>query len=115
MRMALAALLPVSAALLCLDSASPVFAVAFSNDYVSVETITGLILSIDPAPDPFQSADIFIDGPSTCTRLWMQVLKKDALQCRPGDVIQAKGIITSDPDNDAWQINPERNDYMLLG
>jgi hypothetical protein len=86
-----------------------------SDDYVTVETVAGTILSIDPAPDPFKSADIFIAGPGTCKRLWMQVLKTDARQCRIGDRIQAKGVITSDPENLAWQINPELNPYMLLG
>jgi hypothetical protein len=86
-----------------------------NNDYVSVETIAGKILAIDPAPAPFQSADIFIAGPKPCDRLWMQVLKTDAAHCHVGDRIEAKGYVTSDPDNHAWQINPERNDYMLLG
>lgn len=86
-----------------------------SNDYITIETVIGKILSIDLAPEPFQSADIFIAGHDPCERLWMQVLKKDALQCRVGDRIVAKGVITSDPENLAWQINPERNEYMLLG
>lgn len=93
----------------------PAAAQICNNDYVSVETVVGKILSIDPAPDPFVSADIFIAGPKPCSRLWMQVLKRDAVQCRVGDRIEARGYVTSDPDNDAWQINPERNDYMLLG
>jgi hypothetical protein len=86
-----------------------------SDDYVSIETLVGTIIEIDPAPDPFQSADIFIAGPAPCTRMWMQVLKIDAAQCRIGDRIAARGIITSDPDNHVWQINPELNEYMLLG
>jgi hypothetical protein len=98
-----------------LDARGTARAQACNDDYISVETIAGKILAIDLAPDPFQSADIFIAGPQPCTRLWMQVLKKDAVNCRIGDRIEAKGIITSDPDNHAWQINPERNDYMLLG
>jgi len=86
-----------------------------SDDYITIETVIGKILSIDLAPEPFQSADIFVSGHDPCKRLWMQVLKKDALQCRVGDRIEAKGVITSDPENLAWQINPERNEYMLLG
>jgi hypothetical protein len=86
-----------------------------SDDYVTIETLTGTILSIDLAPEPFRSADIFIEGPDPCKRLWMQVLKTDARQCRVGDRVEAKGVITSDPENLAWQINPERNEYMLLG
>jgi hypothetical protein len=42
-------------------------------------------------------------------------LKKDAVQCRVGDRVEAKSVITSDPENLAWQINPERSEYMLLG
>jgi hypothetical protein len=105
----------VSAVLLALVSPGTARAQACSDDYISVETIMGTILSIDPAPEPFQSADIFISGPDPCKRLWMQVLKTDAAQCRVGDRIEAKGVITSDPENLAWQINPERNAYMLLG
>jgi len=86
-----------------------------SDDYVTVDTIIGRILDIVPAPDPFKSADIFLSGPERCTRMWMQVLKKDAEQCRVGDRIEAKGIVTSDPESSTWQINPEMNEYMLLG
>jgi hypothetical protein len=86
-----------------------------SDDYVTIETLVGTILSIDLAPEPFQSADIFIQGPDPCKRLWMQVLKSDAKECRVGDRVEAKGVITSDPENLAWQINPERNPYMTLG
>jgi hypothetical protein len=42
------------------------------------------------------------------------VLKKDAAQCRVGDHVEAKGIVTSDAFEGTWQINPERSDYMLL-
>lgn len=103
------------AVLVALSSALPSQAqVACSDDYVSIETVIGTIIEIALAPDPFSSADIFIAGPMPCTRMWMQVLKIDAAQCRIGDRVEARGIITSDPDNGAWQINPERNDYMLL-
>lgn len=86
-----------------------------SDDYITIETLVGTILSIDMAPEPFKSADIFIQGPDPCKRLWMQVLKTDASQCRVGDRVEAKGVITSDPENLAWQINPVLNPYMLLG
>ena len=86
-----------------------------SDDYVTVDKVAGTIVSIDLAPAPFKSADIFIAGPEPCTRMWMQVLKTDAAQCRVGDRVEAKGIITSDPENNAWQINPELHDYMLYG
>ena len=46
--------------------------------------------------------------------MWMQVLKPDAAQCRIGDRIEARGMIVSDPENGAWNINPVRNMYMLL-
>ena len=98
-----------------LPPAAPAEAQFCTDDYITVETIVGTIIEIAPAPDPFQSADIFIEGPARCTRMWMQVLKKDAAQCRIGDHVEAKGVVTSDPENNAWQINPEHNSYMLLG
>jgi hypothetical protein len=102
-------------ALVGMGALAPIRAlVACPDDYVSIETVIGTIIEIDEAPDPFKSADIFFAGPAPCTRMWMQVLKVDAAQCRIGDRVEAKGIITSDPDNGAWQINPERNEYMLL-
>jgi hypothetical protein len=86
-----------------------------TDDYMTVETFYGTILEIVPAPDPFSSADILLKGPDNCTPLWMQVLKSEAAQCRIGDRVEARGIIVSDPENNAWNINPERNMYMLLG
>jgi len=86
-----------------------------SDDYVTIDNIMGTILEINPAPDPFKSADIFLTGPERCTRMWMLVLKTDAEQCRVGDRIEAKGVVTSDPENDSWQINPESDTYMRLG
>lgn len=94
--------------------ASPAEAQSCSDDYISVETIIATIVEIKPAPEPFSSADIFLKGPERCPLLWMQVLKKDAAQCRVGDHVEAKGIVTSDSYEGSWQINPERNDYMLL-
>ena len=86
-----------------------------TNDYMTVDTSNGTILEVLPAPDPFSSADILLKGPENCTPMWMQVLKSDAAQCRIGDRVEARGIIVSDPENNAWNINPERNTYMLLG
>lgn len=85
-----------------------------SDDYVTVERVAGEIIDIQFAPEPFRSADIFMSGPAPCLHMWMQVLKLDARKCRIGDRVEAKGIITSDSDSDAWQINPENNPYMLL-
>lgn len=103
-------------AIACLWGLAPgTHAQVCSDDYITIETLTGTILSIDLAPEPFKSADIFIQGPDPCKRLWMQVLKTDARQCQVGDQVEAKGVITSDPENLAWQINPQLNEYMLLG
>jgi len=86
-----------------------------TDDYMTVDTFYGTILEIVPAPDPFVSADMLLKGPENCTPMWMQVLKSDAAQCRIGDKVEARGIIVSDPENHAWNINPERNMVMLLG
>jgi hypothetical protein len=86
-----------------------------TDDYATVDTWYGTILDIVPAPEPFSSADMRLKGPENCTPMWMQVLKSDAVQCRLGDKVEARGIIVSDPENGAWNINPEHNTYMLLG
>jgi hypothetical protein len=86
-----------------------------TDDYMTVDTFYGTILEVVPAPDPFSSADILLKGAENCTPMWMQVLKSDAAQCRIGDRVEARGIIVSDPENNAWNINPERNTYMRLG
>jgi hypothetical protein len=86
-----------------------------TDDYMTVDTFYGTILEVVPAPDPFSSADILLKGPDNCTPMWMQVLKSDAAQCRIGDRVEARGIIVSDPESKAWNINPERNTYMRLG
>jgi len=86
-----------------------------TDDYMTIDTFYGTILEVVPAPDPFSSADILLKGAENCTPMWMQVLKSDAAQCRIGDRVEARGIIVSDPENHAWNINPERNPYMLLG
>jgi uncharacterized OB-fold protein len=85
-----------------------------TDDYMTVDTFYGTILDIVPAPEPFVSADLLLEGPDNCTPMWMQVLKRDAAQCRIGDKVEAHGIIVSDPENNAWNINPERNTYMYL-
>jgi hypothetical protein len=86
-----------------------------SNDYVTIETIRGTIMDIRPAPEPFPTADIYLSGPTPCARLWMQVLKSDAAQCRIGGGIAVRGVITSDEENHAWQIGSPENEYMTLG
>lgn len=99
---------------LVLSSPSATRAQVCTDDYMTVDTFYGTVLDIVPAPDPFVSADMLLKGPDNCTPMWMQVLKRDAAQCRIGDKIEARGIIVSDPENDAWNINPERNLYMYL-
>jgi hypothetical protein len=47
--------------------------------------------------------------------MWMQVLKRDAENCRIGGSVEAKGVITEDAENHSWEINPPKNDYMTLG
>lgn len=99
---------------LVLSSPSETRAQVCTDDYMTVDNFYGTILEIVPAPDPFVSADMLLKGPDNCTPMWMQVLKRDAALCRIGDKIEARGIIVSDPENDAWNINPERNLYMYL-
>ena len=86
-----------------------------ADDFVTIETVRGTIIEIKPAPEPFRSADIFLSGPQPCTRMWMQVLKVDAEQCRIGGAVEARGVVTSDSENNAWQIGPVKNEYMTLG
>ena len=111
----LAAALTLFAAGSAYAAAPPRFHAQCSDDYLTVESVGGQIMDIVPAPEPFRSADIYMSGPKPCERMWMQVLKADAVRCRPGDHVEAKGVVTSDPDSDAWQINPERNEYMRFG
>jgi len=85
------------------------------DDYVTIETIRGTIIDIKPAPEPFKTADIYFSGPTPCDRIWMQVFKTDAARCQIGSAIEAKGVITSDVENNAWQIGSPKNEYMLLG
>src|SRR5215470_14539304 len=86
-----------------------------ADDYLTIEMVRGTILEIQPAPEPFKTADIFFTGPSPCDRMWMQVLKPDAARCRVGAVLEANGVVTSDPENNAWQIGSAKNEYMTLG
>lgn len=86
-----------------------------ADDYLTIETIRGTIIDIKPAPEPFRSADIYLSGPAPCTTMWMQVLKQDTGNCRIGGFIEARGVVTSDAENNAWQIGPLQNDYMRLG
>jgi hypothetical protein len=94
---------------------APAQAQSCSDDYVTVETSRGTIIDIKPAPDPFQSADIYLTGPAPCTRMWMQVLKRDAENCLIGGSVDVMGVITEDAENNSWEINPAKNDYMTLG
>jgi hypothetical protein len=102
-------------AALVLGLPTPTRAQVCIDDYATVETYVGTLLEIVPAPEPFSSADLLIKGPDHCSPLWMQVLKSDAAQCRIGDRIEARGIIVSDPENAAWNLNPTEHVYMLLG
>jgi hypothetical protein len=49
----------------------PTAARSCADDYATVETIRGTIIDIKPAPEPFQSTDIYLTGPAPCTRMWM--------------------------------------------
>ena len=86
-----------------------------ADDYVTIEHIRGTIIDIKRAPEPFRSADIYLSGPAPCTTMWMQVLKRDAENCHVGGAVDARGLVTSDAENNAWQIGPVQNEYMTLG
>lgn len=86
-----------------------------ADDFVTIETIRGTIINIKPAPEPFGSADIYLSGPAPCTSMWMQVLKPDAEQCLIGGIIKVRGIVTSDSENNDWQIGPVDKEYLTLG
>ena len=105
----------IAVAAFVLASPSATQAQACTDDYMTIDTFYGTIVEIVPAPEPFVSADMLLKGPENCTPMWMQVLKRDAAQCRIGDKVEARGIIVSDPENNAWNINPERNTYMYIG
>lgn len=101
--------------LACSSPGSPSRAQSCADDYLTIEMIRGTIMAINPAPEPFRSADIDLTGPAPCTRMWMQVLKKDAERCHVGGVIQVTGVITADTENNSWEIGSSKNEYMTLG
>lgn len=103
------------AVVLAAHPAKPAHADSCANDFVTVEAIRGTIIDIKPAPEPFRTSDIYLSGPAPCTSMWMQVLKPDAEKCRIGGAIEVRGVITSDAENNAWQIGPIENVYMTLG
>jgi len=86
-----------------------------ADDYISVETIMGEIVEIKPAPEPFPTTDILLKGPDPCELMWLQALKTEAARCRVGDRIEARGVVTMDPENVTWEINSDKNDYMKFG
>jgi hypothetical protein len=101
--------------LACSSPGSPSRAQSCANDYLTIEMIRGTIMAINPAPEPFKSADIDLTGPAPCTRMWMQVLKKDAERCHAGGWIEVRGVVTADVENNSWEIGPTTNEYMTLG
>lgn len=113
--MRVAAAIALAMALAVAQPSQRVRADSCANDFVTIETIRGTIIDIKPAPEPFRSADIYLSGPAPCTAMWMQVLKQDAEKCRVGSTIEVRGVVTSDSENDAWQIGPVDNEYMTLG
>jgi hypothetical protein len=116
MRALIVGLLSLTAIAACApDPSAPMVTQTCTDDYMTIDTFHGTLREVASAPEPFSSADLILDGPEHCTPLLMQVLKSDAAQCRIGDRIEARGIIVSDPENNEWNINPERNAYMLLG
>lgn len=86
-----------------------------AEDYITVETVRGMIREIRPAPEPFPTADILIEGPPPCARLWMQVLKDDAVRCRAGGGMEVRGIIMIDPQSESFAVGPARDAYLKLG
>src|SRR5438445_10233857 len=97
-----------------LHPSAPARADSCSNDYVTIETFRGTIMDIKPAPEPFQTADIYLSGPPPCARMWMQVMKRDAENCRVGGNIEVRGLVTSDEENNARQIGSATNEYMTF-
>ena len=101
--------------LLLAGAAPPPMRSACADDYLTIETVRGTIFEIKPAPEPFKTADIFFSGPRPCERMWLQVLKTDAVRCRVGAPIQVTGIVTMDVENHSWEIGPTRNEFITLG
>jgi len=114
MRLAIAAM-GTAFILACSSPGSPSRAQSCADDYLTIENIHGTIMAINPAPEPFQSADIDLTGPAPCTRMWMQVLKKDAVRCQVGGWIEVRGVVTADTENNSWEIGSSKNEYMTLG
>lgn len=104
-----------AAGILFLAPPAPATGQTCTEDYVTVETVHGTIAEIVQAPEPFVSADIRLDVAAKCTPLWLQVLKTDVAQCRIGDRVEARGIVVTDSETDAWTIAPVAKMYMLLG
>lgn len=100
---------------IALHPGAPVRADSCANDYVTIEAFHGTIMDIKPAPDPFPTADVYLSGPPPCARMWMQVTKRDAEKCRVGGNIEVHGLVTSDEENNTWQIGSANNEYMTLG
>jgi hypothetical protein len=100
--------------MIALFPARPAKAQGCTDDDMSVDTIMATILEIVPAPEPFVSADILLRGPDGCPRLWMYVLKSEAVECRVGDRVEARGIVIRDPENNAWNIHPTQDEHMRL-
>jgi len=113
--MRVAAAIALAVTLLAAHPVQHANAQSCADDFVTIETIRGTIIDIKPAPEPFRSADIYLSGPAPCTTMWMQVLKQDGEKCRVGGAIEVRGVVTSDVENNAWQIGPVDNEYMTLG
>ena len=96
-------------------AAPPPLRAACADDYLTIETVRGIIIEIKPAPEPFKTSDIYFSGPPPCDRMWMQVLKTDASRCRVGRPMEATGVVTRDVENASWEIGPVESTYMTLG
>jgi hypothetical protein len=99
---------------IALFPAPPAKAQGCTDNDMNIDMIVATIAEIVPAPEPFMSADILLNGPAGCPRLWMYVLKSDAAHCRVGDRVQARGIVIRDPENDAWNIHAAQDEFMRL-
>ena len=95
--------------LVCSSPSSPSRAQSCADDYLTIETIRGTIVAINPAPEPFQSADIDLTGPAPCTRMWMQGPEKGC-----GTVPRwrldrgVRVVVTADTENNPWEIGLEQ-------
>jgi hypothetical protein len=109
------AAIALAVAVLATHPAKRAHADSCADDFVTVETIRATIIDIKPAPEPFRTSDIYLSGPAPCTAMWMQVLKPDAEKCHIGGAIDVRGVVTSDAENNAWQIGSIKNEYMTFG